>query len=90
MEQVPIRYLNQHTADVLARVAHGEVIEITSRGKPVARLVPVATDEMADLIAAGLAVPPTITGPVPMPTIPADSGPEAGELVSSMRDEERW
>jgi prevent-host-death family protein len=58
MEQVAVRILNQHTTDVIARVERGEVVEITNRGRPVARIVPVATDTMADLVADGVALPP--------------------------------
>jgi prevent-host-death family protein len=90
VEQVPIRSLNQDTAEVIARVERGEVIEVTNRGRPVARIVPVSADEMADLVAAGTAVPPTLTGPVPLPTVAAEPGADAGALVSAMRDEERW
>jgi prevent-host-death family protein len=90
MEQVAIRTLNQHTTDVIARVERGEVVEITNRGRPVARIVPVTTDTMADLVADGVALPPTVTGPIPMPTVEAEPGSEAGALVSGMRDEERW
>ncbi|MBX6356479.1 MAG: type II toxin-antitoxin system Phd/YefM family antitoxin [Micromonosporaceae bacterium] len=90
MEQIPIRTLNQHTGEVLARVEHGEIVEITNRGRPVARIVPIAADAMADLVASGMVIPPTITGPIPMPTVPAVPGTEAGELISALRDEERW
>jgi prevent-host-death family protein len=90
MEQIPIRNLNQDTASVLARVERGEVVEITNRGRPIARIVPIGVDTMADLIAAGVVVPPTVTGPVPMPTVPAEPGADAGQLVSDLRDEERW
>ena len=90
MTQIPIRLLNQDTAGVLARVAQGESMEITNRGKPIARLVPIAANPMAELIASGLVLPPTITGPIPMPTTPAETGPEGGHLISSLRDEERW
>jgi len=90
VNQIPIRDLNQDTAGVLARVERGETVEITNRGRPIARLVPVTTDVMADLVASGVVVPPTITGPIPMPTVPAEPGPEAGALVSALRDEERW
>lgn len=89
MEQLPIRTLNQDTAGVLARVEAGEIVEITNRGRPIARIVPIVPDSMADLVASGIVVPPTITGPIPMPTIAA-SGPDAGELISALRDEERW
>jgi prevent-host-death family protein len=90
MEQIPIRTLNQDTAGVLARVEQGETIEITNRGHPIARIVPVAADSMADIVASGLVLPPTITGPIPVPTIAASPGAEAGELISALRDEERW
>jgi prevent-host-death family protein len=90
MEQIPIRILNQDTAGVLARVELGETVEVTNRGRPIARIVPIAVDTMADLIANGAVAPPTVTGPVPMPTLPAQAGPEAGQLVSDLRDEERW
>jgi prevent-host-death family protein len=90
MEQVAIRTLNQHTTDVIARVERGEVVEITNRGRPVARIVPVTTDTMADLVADGVALPPTVTGPIPMPAVEGEPGSEAGALVSGLRDEERW
>jgi prevent-host-death family protein len=90
MEQIPIRTLNQDTAGVLARVEQGETIEITNRGNPIARIVPVTADPMADLVASGLVLPPTLTGPIPVPTVAAEPGAEAGQLISALRDEERW
>lgn len=90
MEQVSVRELNQNTAAVLARVESGEIVEITNRGRPVAQLRPVAPGELDDLVAAGKAIPPTITGPIPVPRLTAPPGEDAGELLSAMRDEERW
>jgi prevent-host-death family protein len=40
VESIPVRQLNQDTAGVLARVERGESLEITSRGRAIARLVP--------------------------------------------------
>jgi prevent-host-death family protein len=71
VEQIPIRSLNQDTAGVLARVERGEVVEITNRGRPIARIVPISADPLDDLVAAGTVTPPTITTPFPMPTFPA-------------------
>lgn len=86
-----MRVLNQDTAGVLARVEAGETVEITSRGKPVARIVPITDHgELDDLIAAGRVVPATIKGPFTMPTLKAPPGADAGELISQLRDEERW
>ena len=90
MEQIPIRTLNQDTAGVLARVKRGETIEITNRGLPIARIVPIVADSMADLVASGLVLPPTLTGTIPVPTTAAEPGSEAGQLLSALRDEERW
>jgi prevent-host-death family protein len=84
-----MRTLNQDTAGVLARVERGETVEITNRGRPIARIVPVAVDPAAALIATGVIIPSTVDGPVPMPTVPG-AGPAAEDLVSGLRDEERW
>lgn len=53
MRQVPIRELNQHTADVLARVEMGERVEITRNGTPVAILEPAQPDPLSLLIESG-------------------------------------
>lgn len=90
MEQIPIRSLNQDTAGVLARVEHGESVEITNRGRPIARIVPISADPLAELVANGTVTPPTILAPFSMPAVIAGPGADAGELISSLRDEERW
>ncbi len=41
MSEIAARELRNQTADVLRRVAAGEPVTITSRGRPVADLVPV-------------------------------------------------
>lgn len=43
MTDVAARDLRNRTADVLRRVAAGERVTITSRGRPVAELIPVRT-----------------------------------------------
>jgi len=90
MEQIPIRVLNQDTAGVLARVERGETVEITSRGRPVARLSPVIDDPLADLVAAGHVLPPTIGAPFALPTAPSTTTEDGGKLLQQLRDEERW
>jgi len=74
---------------VLARVEEGETVEITSRGKPIARLVPIVDGELADLVAAGWVKPALTRGPVPMPTAVVDDNALSAALAES-RDEERW
>ncbi len=53
MRQVPVRELNQHTADVLARVERGERIEITRNGVSVAIIEPAQPNPLSALIEAG-------------------------------------
>ncbi len=43
MQQVKITDLRTHLPDYLKKVSNGEEIQITSHGKPVARLVPELT-----------------------------------------------
>jgi prevent-host-death family protein len=93
VDSIPVRQLNQDTAGVLARVQRGESLEITSRGRTIARLIPPtprAVDELDDLITAGRVVPATISTPFALPVGPPEDGVEAGALLSSMRDDERW
>jgi len=93
VDSIPVRQLNQDTAGVLARVERGESLEITSRGRPIARLVPATggdLDELADLVAAGRAVPATLGAPFVVPVGPVDADADAGRLLSALRDEERW
>ena len=93
MERIPVRQLNQDTAGVLARIERGESLEITSRGRPIARLVPATPpglEELDDLIAAGRVVLATISAPFELPDATVDDTADAGELLSALRDEERW
>lgn len=52
-----MRELRQNASVYLARVAAGELIEITDRGRAVARLVPISNDPWQDLINAGEVIP---------------------------------
>lgn len=89
-EQVGLRALQQNASAVVARAAAGEVVEVTDRGRPVARIVPLAANGLEALITAGLArrsrqavrdIPP------PLPAAPA--GPTLGELLAEAREGER-
>jgi prevent-host-death family protein len=58
MKQVGVRELRQQASRLLRRVAAGESFEVTDRGRPVARLVPVPEEKGLDaLLAAGRARP---------------------------------
>lgn len=90
MSEVPIRTLNQDTANVLARVKRGEEIDVTERGAVVARLVPAASNPLAEFADSGRLRLPTVDGPVPRPQGPVREDRDSGELVREMRDEERY
>jgi prevent-host-death family protein len=90
MAEVPIRLLNQETARVLARVKHGEEIEITERGVVVARLVPAQPSPIARLLATGSFRPARLTRPFSRPKGEVRTDHEAGALLEQMRAEERY
>lgn len=66
-KQVGIRELREDLSRIVRRVRRGEVIEVTDRGVPVARLVPAgpALGPLADLVAAGRVIPAREAGPLP-------------------------
>ena len=51
MVEVGIRAWKQNASAVVRRVAAGESVTITDRGRPVARVVPTETDRIEALIA---------------------------------------
>src|SRR5215831_1191142 len=92
MERIGVRELNQHTSRVIERVKRGSVIEVTERGRPVARVVPVPVAQglLDQLVSEGRAIAPTVTGPLPMPPIIGDPAVDVGDALARARDEERW
>lgn len=68
----------------------GESVEITDRGRPVARLVPLLAGTTADLVASGRLQParrPLDVLP-PLVEVPAGS-PSASEILAELRADER-
>jgi prevent-host-death family protein len=55
--RIGVRELRQHASRYLAMVQRGEVVEVTDRGRLVARLVPATGDTWDELVAAGLIQP---------------------------------
>ena len=47
---VGLRDLRHHTSAVLARVRHGETIDVTEHGRPIARIVPVGERQPAPVL----------------------------------------
>jgi prevent-host-death family protein len=69
MTQIGIRELREGLSGALRRVRAGETIEVTDRGRPVARIVPVGPgiEELEGLIAVGRVRPPREPGARPAP-----------------------
>jgi prevent-host-death family protein len=85
---VGIRALQQNASAVVARVAAGEIIEITDRGRPVARMVPLG-DGMLSLVAAGARPARRRVRDLPPPLPAAPGQPTLGDLLSEARADER-
>lgn len=80
MDAVKLADAKAHLSELLDRVEAGDSIEITRRGKPVARLT--AAAEPRKPVDAALLRSLTATMPPPAET--------AAELVRSMRDGDRY
>jgi prevent-host-death family protein len=90
---VGLRDLRHHTSEVLARVRHGETIDITDHGRLIARIVPVEqrapTPILARLVASGRASLARRPGYRPRMR-PGDGTDTLSATVAAMRAEERW
>ncbi|MDT5130061.1 MAG: hypothetical protein QOG79_3154 [Mycobacterium sp.] len=88
MATIGVRELRQNASYYLAKVAAGEAIEITDRGRPVARLVPITADPWQDLINSGEVVP--ALGRVNIRDMePTDYGVDASAELERLRAQER-
>lgn len=80
--------MRQHASRYLQRVALGESLEVTDRGRPVARLVPVSTDPWAGRIASGEVMPAEDDADI-ADEIPGDYEVDASAVLAAMRADER-
>jgi len=92
MGQVGVRELNQNTSQVLARVSRGETVDVTDRGRLVARLVPVDSGHsvLDRLVAEGRAVAPKAERPIPAPPVLGDPAVDVAAELAAAREDERW
>jgi prevent-host-death family protein len=90
---VGLRDLRHHTSEVLARVRHGETIDVTEHGRLVARIIPAGEREptpiLARLVASGRATLATRPGYRPR-MLAGDGTDSVSKTLEAMRDEERW
>ena len=89
---VGLRDLRHHTSEVLARVRHGEIIDVTEHGRLIARIVPVGerqpTPILAQLVASGRAVLARRPGYRPRMR-PGDGTDVLSRTLAEMREDER-
>ena len=84
-----MRELRQNASQYLAQVAASrEPIEITDRGRPVARLVPISEDEWANMIASGEITP--ASSDIDLGDIePAPGDVDLSGALAELREQER-
>ena len=90
---VGLRELRHRTGEVLARVRHGEIIDVTEYGRTIARIVPVderrPTPILERLIAEGRVTRAKRPGFRPRMR-PADGTDRLSDALAHLREEERW
>ena len=88
-----LRDLRHHTSEVLARVRHGETIDVTEHGRLIARIVPAGEREptpvLARLVSSGRATLAERPGYRPRMR-PGDGSDRLSDALTALRDEERW
>jgi prevent-host-death family protein len=91
MKTAGIRELKQNASAVVAEVVAGEVVTITDRGRPVARLVPIRSESLTSLVESGRARPARrrISELGPPPRLGAGERP-LSDVLEEMRQGERW
>jgi prevent-host-death family protein len=91
MRQVPIRELNQHTADVMERVEMGERVEITRNGALVAIIEPAQPHPLGILVESGELNP--ARGPLPTFSGDVEANSDSSGLDAVLEDrygDGRW
>lgn len=88
MERIGVRELRQNASKYLKRVEAGETIEVSDRGRPVARIVPIGLTGWDRLVAEGR-VRHGEGDPRQLPDLiaPAPGVPLPSQLVSQGRQE---
>ena len=94
MDSVGVRQLKQNASAVLRRVQAGEILEVTDRGRPVARLVPIKPLSRWDqLVAEGRLIPAKVSVQEALATFPRVTLPPGSktlsEILAEMREDER-
>jgi len=88
VETIGIRELRQNASEWIAKAKAGATIQITDRGRPVARLVPITPAEQArdQLIAEGQLIPAT-TPRLPLGVADLIEGPSLSFALDEQRSD---
>src|ERR1700753_477648 len=90
---VGLRDLRHHTSEVLARVRHGETIDVTEHGRLIARIVPAGEREPTPLLtrlgSSGRATPAARPGSRPRMRT-GDGTDKLSDALAALREEETW
>lgn len=93
-ERVGIRELRQNLSVYVRRVREdGRSYEVTERGQPVARLMPLEERSLSNyqrMLAEGRIMPAKQSMATLPPPLPSAPGKSASAILLEMRDEERW
>ena len=82
-----MRALKQNASRVVAEAAAGEVVTVTSRGEPVAKLIGIGRSRVDELVESGLASPARGD----LADLPAPgSGPSLSAALEATRSAERY
>lgn len=88
MDQIGIRELRQNASVWIAKVKAGLTIQITDRGRPVARLVPITPAEQArDQLIAGGQLIPAAAPRVPLNLADLIEGPSLTSILDEQRSD---
>ena len=91
MTSVGVRELRQRASELLRRVASGETIEVTDRGRPVALLAPIPAGSSLERLRSAGEVTPAAGDLDDLPTpLPLPAGQEApSAILARLRHDER-
>ena len=90
MDRIGVRELRQHASTWVRRAAAGETLEVTDRGRPVARLgpIPFVEHSLDQLVAAGRLTP--ARGRISdVPPLAPSGTTELSTILADLRSDER-
>ena len=91
MVKIGIRALKQNASAVVAEAAGGEMVTITDRGRPVARMVPLTSTRIEALLSSDRARPARrLLAELPAPARRRRGRSPLSEVLAQMRQAERY